>query len=60
MSTDKDLKEIREKLNMSQEDVASIMGVSRMSIYRWENGRPIRSKAHLKSIERLKQKVKTS
>ena len=30
---------LREGVNMSQEELADLMGVSRQTIYRWENGR---------------------
>ena len=30
---------LRESVNMSQEELADLMGVSRQTIYRWENGR---------------------
>lgn len=56
-SYDKKILAIREKMNMSQEEIAYRLGTSRMSIYRWENGQPIRSRAHIKAIEKLYKKV---
>ncbi|MCK5616635.1 helix-turn-helix transcriptional regulator [Candidatus Pacearchaeota archaeon] len=34
----KEIKKLREKLNMSQEKFAALLGVTRLTVIHWENG----------------------
>lgn len=50
------IKELREKLVLSQEELASLLGVSFASVNRWENGRHEPTiKAKRKIIELYKE-----
>ena len=48
-----DIKKIRKKLKMSQEQIAQKIGVSRCTVNRWENDHWNPSKLALKEIQRL-------
>lgn len=45
------IKELRKKMNLSQEEFAKVLGVSFSSINRWENG-------HHEPTTRIKRKLK--
>lgn len=47
------------KYNLSREDIASRLGVSSMTIYRWETGKTLpKSRALIKAFEELKKDLK--
>ncbi|MBU1868712.1 helix-turn-helix transcriptional regulator [Patescibacteria group bacterium] len=48
---------LRKKFNLTREDIASMLGVSSMSIYRWEKGRSKPRLIALKGIERVAQEL---
>ena len=45
--------QIRAILNISQQELAKILGVSFVTINRWENGKTIPSKKHCKILENM-------
>ena len=54
----KELRDLMQKYNLSQEDIASKLGVTMMTIYRWENGRTSpRSRIMIREFEKLKQEL---
>lgn len=60
METSKKIKEIREKLIISQEELAELLGVSFATVNRWENGHcdpSIKARRKLKEIC-IKNKIK--
>lgn len=60
MDTSKKIKEIREKLIISQEELAELLGVSFATVNRWENGHcdpSIKARRKLKEIC-IKNKIK--
>jgi DNA-binding XRE family transcriptional regulator len=48
-----EIREVRFKLNLSQDDIAELIGVSRISIHRWETGKTKPSKFLLKQLKNL-------
>jgi len=48
-----EIREVRFKLNLSQDDIAALIGVSRISIHRWETGKTKPSKFLLKQLKNL-------
>jgi putative transcriptional regulator len=52
------IKEIRKKLNLSQEEFAKKLGVSFTSVNRWENGQTNPSKLARKQIMNLLEHIK--
>lgn len=54
-----DIKIIREKLNLTQEQLAEKIGVSFCTVNRWENGHSSPSKLALKEISKLINERKT-
>ncbi len=53
------LQVLMSKHDLSREDVASRLGVSTMTIYRWEHGKTIpQSRLMLKEFEKLRQGLK--
>jgi transcriptional regulator with XRE-family HTH domain len=54
----KEVQELMRKHNLSREDMASKLGVSMMTIYRWENGRNFpKSRLMIREFEKLKQEL---
>lgn len=53
----KSIKAIRQKLGLSQEELAQKLGVSFTSVNRWENGQTIPSKLARRQIEALCKKL---
>jgi len=54
----RDIQELMRKHNLSREDMASRLGVTMMTIYRWENGRNFpRSRLMIREFERLKREL---
>mgnify|MGYP001571869725 CR=1 FL=1 len=52
----KEIPGLMRKYNLSREDIASRLGVSARSIYRWERGESLpSSRLMLREFERLKQ-----
>lgn len=52
------LQTLMSKHDLSREDIASRLGVSTMTIYRWEHGKTIpQSRLMLKEFEKLKQEL---
>lgn len=53
-----DLQTLMRRHNLSREDVASKLGVSAMTIYRWEHGKNLpKSRLVLREFEGLKQRL---
>lgn len=52
-----DIKEIREKLGLTQEALAHLLGVSFQTINRWERGLFKPSKLALEKIKQLEEKT---
>lgn len=50
-----DIKILREQLNWTQEKLAQELGVSVMTIRRWESGKHEPSRLALREVERLKE-----
>ncbi len=48
---------LRKKFKLSREDLASMLGVSSMAIYRWEKERCKPRLIALKGLERIKQEL---
>jgi DNA-binding transcriptional regulator YiaG len=55
----KTIKEVREQLGLSQEELAHALGVSFASINRWENGKAAPSKLARAQFEMFCRKMKT-
>ncbi len=54
----KEIRGLMKKYNLSLEDVASKLGVSGRSIYRWERGESLpKSRLMVREFERLKQEL---
>ena len=54
----RDIQELMRKHNLSREDVASRLGVTMMTIYRWENGKNFpKSRLMIREFERLKREL---
>ena len=53
--TPSDVKETRESLDMTQREMASIMGVSCALVARWETGSLVVSKSHERLVECLRE-----
>lgn len=54
----KEIRNLMRKYNLSREDVASRLGVSVRSIYRWECGESLpKSKLMVREFEKLKQEL---
>lgn len=51
-----DIKEIRDRLGLSTQQLADRVGVSRMTINRWENGKSKPHAVFVKILEKLKGK----
>lgn len=48
---------LRKKFNLTKEDLASMLGVSSMAIYRWEKGRAKPRLIALKGLERVEREL---
>ena len=57
LTKDNDIKKLRKSLKMSQEQLAGELGVSTMTIRRWEADVNKPSRLALRQLERLKKKV---
>ncbi|MBU4312772.1 MAG: helix-turn-helix transcriptional regulator [Candidatus Omnitrophica bacterium] len=58
MNIQQDLQTLMRRHNLSREDVASKLGVSAMTIYRWEHGKNLpKSRLVLREFEGLKQSL---
>jgi len=58
MNIQQELQGIMRKYALSREDVASRLGVSSMTIYRWENGKNMpKSRLVLRGFEEMKQRL---
>ena len=58
MNIQKEIHDLMRKHNLSLEDVASRLGVSARSIYRWERGETFpKSRLMLREFEKLKQEL---
>ncbi len=54
----REVQDLMRKHNLSREDMASRLGVTMMTIYRWENGRNFpRSRLIIREFEKLKQEL---
>lgn len=54
----KEIQELMRKHNLSREDIASRLGVSFRSIYRWERGESFpQSRLMIREFEKLKQEL---
>ena len=53
----KQLKELRKKMGLKQEDFARLMDVDPLTISRWERGERKPMPVHLRKIERIKKKA---
>ena len=53
MDYSKAITQIRARLNLSQEDLGKIVGVSFSTINRWENNKAIPSRKHLCILENI-------
>ena len=54
----KEVRDLMRKYNLSREDIASKLGVTMMTIYRWENGRTFpKSRLMIREFEKLKQEL---
>ncbi len=54
----RDVQDLMRKHNLSREDMASRLGVTMMTIYRWENGKNSpRSRLMIREFEKLKQEL---
>ncbi len=55
----REVQDLMRRHNLSREDMASRLGVTMMTIYRWENGRNFpRSRIMIREFERLKRELK--
>ncbi len=52
------IKAYREKHELSQEDLARMLGVTAMTVHRWENGKSKPHRIFRKELERLEKKSK--
>lgn len=54
----KEVRDLMKKHRLSREDMASRLGVTMMTIYRWENGRNFpKSRLMIREFEKLKQEL---
>ncbi len=54
----KEIRDMVRKYNLSQEDIASRLGVSFRSIYRWERGETLpQSRLIIREFKKLKQEL---
>ena len=58
MSKKNDIKVIREKLGLTQEDMAARLGVSWPTVQRWESGKNKPSKSNLIRIKKIEEEIK--
>jgi len=54
------IKSFREKYGLSREDIASRVGVSHMTVYRWEKNKVNPRRIGLMALERLKDELEKS
>lgn len=59
MPSGTEIKQLREDLGMSREDLAQKLGVSYFSIARWESGKTKPSRLALRALEDLEKRVKS-
>ena len=53
-----EVRDLMRKYNLSREDMASKLGVTMMTIYRWENGKTFpKSRLMIREFEKLKQRL---
>jgi DNA-binding XRE family transcriptional regulator len=58
MNIKQELQTLMRRYDLSREDVASRLGVSAMTIYRWENGKNLpKSRLVLREFEELKHRL---
>lgn len=58
MNIQQELQALMRRHNLSREDVASKLGVSLMTIYRWEHGKNLpKSRLVLREFEEFKQRL---
>jgi len=58
LNIQKEIRDLMRKYKLSREDMASKLGVTMMTIYRWENGRNFpRSRIMIREFERLKREL---
>lgn len=50
------IRELRERLILSQEEFASLIGVSRQTVYLWEKGKSKITEQNMKKILKLLEK----
>jgi len=54
----REVQDLMRKHNLSREDMASRLGVTMMTIYRWENGKTFpKSRLLIREFEKLKQEL---
>ncbi len=54
--TGKEIKELRKKLNLTQQELADKVGVDRVTVARWENGSKHPSNLARRQLTRLERK----
>jgi DNA-binding transcriptional regulator YiaG len=52
-----DVLSLRKRFKLTREDLGSMLGVSSMSVYRWEKGRAKPRLIALKGLERVEQEL---
>jgi transcriptional regulator with XRE-family HTH domain len=58
LNIQKEVQDLMKKYRLSREDIASRLGVTMMTIYRWENGRTFpKSRIMIREFEKLKQEL---
>ena len=58
MDIQKEVQYLMRKHNLSKEDIASKLGVTMMTIYRWENGKTYpKSRFIIREFEKLKREL---
>ena len=58
LNIQKEVRNLMKKFKLSREDMASRLGVTMMTIYRWENGRTFpKSRLMIREFEKLKQEL---
>ena len=58
LNIQKEVRDLMKGFKLSREDMASRLGVTMMTIYRWENGRNFpRSRLMIREFEKLKQEL---
>jgi DNA-binding transcriptional regulator YiaG len=58
--TPKQIKDVRTTMNLTQPQLAKIMGISVVTLSRWENGGKIQSVTHEKMLANLVRKYLTA